>query len=152
MKTYSLTDLPARMQAKVTVLPDGCWYWTGAINSKGYGQWAVDGVSKSTHRVAYESLAGPIPDGMTIDHLCQIKRCCNPAHLEVVSRTENSLRYSRNITHCPQGHPLSGDNLIIKKNKLGHEYRNCRECANARRRDARRCADVAASRKPIKAR
>lgn len=132
--TYSITDLPARMQSKITALPDGCWYWTGAINSRGYGQWGVNGVSRSTHRVAYELLVGPIPDGMTIDHLCLIKRCCNPAHLEVVTGAVNAGRYAALITHCPQGHPLSGSNLITKTNARGKTYRNCRECANAARR------------------
>lgn len=132
--TFAVTDLPARMQSKITRLPDGCWYWTGAINSRGYGQWGVDGVSRSTHRVAWELLVGPIPDGMTIDHLCQIKRCCNPAHLEVVTRAENIWRYARNITHCPQGHELSGTNVIVKTAKSGRTYRNCRECTNSKKR------------------
>jgi hypothetical protein len=57
--------LPRNMQSKINVTPAGYWHWTGALNSKGYGQVGVLGVSKSTHRVAYELLVGPIPDGQT---------------------------------------------------------------------------------------
>jgi hypothetical protein len=108
-----------------------CWLWTGALNSRGYGAWGVDGRSRSTHRVAYESLVGPIPDGLTIDHLCREKRCCNPAHLEPVTVGENTRRARELITRCPQGHEYTPENTLVKK---GTNSRSCRECNNARRR------------------
>lgn len=130
----NVTDLPARMQAKITVTETGCWEWTAAANSRGYGQWGVDGVSRSTHRVAYELLVGPIPHELQIDHLCRNKRCCNPAHLEPVSaKTNNSRRPGVNKSHCVHGHALTPENTITKR--AGNSIiRNCRECSNARRR------------------
>lgn len=107
-----------------------CWLWTGALNSTGYGQWGVVGKSRSTHRVAYEALVGPIPDGLTIDHLCRVKVCCNPAHLEPVTIAENIRRAGAAIEQCVNGHDYTAENTL--RNSQGHRY--CRECNNARRR------------------
>lgn len=82
------------------------------------------------HRKVYELLVGPIPDGMTIDHLCRNRKCCNPDHLEVVTMRENVLRGTGPTaekyrqTHCIRGHLLSGDNLYITP----QGRRECREC------------------------
>lgn len=77
------------------VKTDGCWNWTGAI-SKGYGNftYAREGKRKaySTHRLAYRVLMGDPPDGMVLDHLCRNRPCCNPAHMELVTNTENLKR------------------------------------------------------------
>jgi len=122
-----MSVLTNRFWAKVTQ-GDGCWTWTATVNSRGYGQWAVNGVSKSAHRLTYEAIVGPIPDGLTIDHLCRNKRCVNPAHMEPVTAAENNRRKpSSTKTHCVRGHELSGDNLRI--NGLGR--RSCRTCARA---------------------
>ena len=72
-----------------------CWQWTGYVHPKdGYGRIYTGRKSwdEVAHRVMYETLVGPIPQDMTIDHLCLNKRCVNPDHLEVVSRAENSRR------------------------------------------------------------
>jgi hypothetical protein len=80
---------------------DGCWLWTGAISGKsgtasaarGYGYFGV--TSKKivrAHRWAYETLVGPIPEGMELDHLCHITTCVNPNHLEAVTHLENVRR------------------------------------------------------------
>lgn len=69
-----------------------CIVWMGALNAKGYGCFGLDGDTKLAHRVAYEFENGPIPDGLTIDHLCRVKRCVNPAHLEAVTGRENTRR------------------------------------------------------------
>lgn len=82
--------LPDTFHAKTR--PSDCIVWTGALNSRGYGCFAIQGKSYLAHRVAYEDAHGPIPDGMTIDHLCSQKRCVNPDHLEVVTRGENNRR------------------------------------------------------------
>lgn len=88
------TMLPGRMSAKVKVHPiSECWTWTGARNPKGYGSVADGrGGSMLAHRKAYEHLVGPIPEGLTIDHLCLNKSCVNPAHMEPVTRAENNSR------------------------------------------------------------
>lgn len=75
--------------------------------------------SHRPHRIIYEALHGPIPDGLQIDHLCRNKVCCNPHHLEPVTARENILRsngqgaVNARKTHCIHGHPLEGDNLVI---------------------------------------
>lgn len=119
-----------RFWAKVRKDENGCWNWTGARNSTGYGCVGVNGRRYLTHRFAYEHLVGPIPDGLTIDHLCRNKVCCNPEHLEPVTAAQNNRRAAALITHCRHGHPLAGDNLLI----TSAGRRNCRECTNARRR------------------
>jgi hypothetical protein len=86
--------------------PDECWPWTGYVASNGYGQFGGKGNgSQLPHRIAYQFLVGPIPDGLVLDHLChtadpqcadtndcQHRRCCNPAHLEPVTYRENLAR------------------------------------------------------------
>lgn len=88
--TPSVFDLPDNMMRKVTVRAESdCWIWGGALNSRGYGCVSVKGRVQLTHRLAYQLLVGPIADGMTIDHICEIKRCVNPAHLQQMERGLN---------------------------------------------------------------
>lgn len=138
MSGYSVADLPARMQAKIAVGDTGCWLWTASKNKGGYGQVGVAaGKPALAHRVAYQTLVGPIPEGLELDHLCRVRNCCNPDHLEPVTRQENARRGLRNgfalQTHCLRGHPLTGDNLRIVRTYCG-TGRVCRECARVRDR------------------
>lgn len=98
-----MSALPDRFWRKVSKTEGGCWSWTGAMNSKGYGCVAVSKKTYLTHRVAYTALVGPIPDGMTIDHLCRNKQCVNPAHLEPVTIAENIARAHEKHIPCPHG-------------------------------------------------
>ena len=108
-----------------------CWLWTGSIQQgpRG-GGYALYG-HRLVHRYMYEYMYGPIPDGLEIDHLCRVRRCVNPKHLEPVTRRENLLRgktfaaENAGKTHCPQGHPYAGDNLVLFANG---RHRRCREC------------------------
>lgn len=70
----------------------GCWNWTRTIQPNGYGRISIDGRMVYTHRAAFEAFVGPVPVGLELDHLCRNRRCCNPAHLEAVTRRENLLR------------------------------------------------------------
>lgn len=88
-----------RVLDRAVVDPDtGCWLWTGTLTAQGYGQvtgrLTAKGYRKTpaTHRVVWEHLRGPIPEGYTIDHLCRVRACCNPDHLEPVTNEENSRR------------------------------------------------------------
>lgn len=129
------TKLEDRFWSKVDAEGD-CWEWTAALNPGGYGSFTWEGKSLRAHRSAYELLVGPIPDGLTIDHLCRNPPCVNPDHLEVVTRAENTRRgynpTAKNArrTYCVNGHRLAGDNLRMSKD--GH--RVCRACKAARPR------------------
>ena len=113
-----------------TVREDGCWIWTGIINGYGYGQVIDHGRRPMAHRKMYETLVGPIPEGLTLDHLCRVHACVNPGHLEPVTIRENTLRGNTTPaanaakTHCLRGHPLAGDNLY----RTPDGRRQCRAC------------------------
>lgn len=109
---------------------DSCWLWTGSLHSLGYARAWVDGTRVYAHRYAYEETVGPIPDGLDLDHLCRVRHCVNPDHLEPVTRAENLRRSPSQVsavnarkTHCPQGHEYSG------RDKRG--WRECRTCRNS---------------------
>lgn len=134
----NVSDLPSNMQTKIQITVAGCWSWTGGVNSRGYGVVWVTSRAFLSHRVAYELLVGPIPDQLEIDHLCQVKRCCNPAHLEPVTHLVNMSRTAQaRKTHCTHGHPLSGTNLLIKPRANGRVIRNCRTCRDSQRNASR---------------
>jgi len=107
-----------------------CWLWTG-YTSMGYGQMSLNMKRWPAHRLSWELVNGPIPKGLTIDHLCRVTRCVRPDHLEVVTLAENSRRNGR-MPWCRRGHDMTPENTIIVK--LG---RTCRTCHNdaSRRRD-----------------
>lgn len=69
-----------------------CWLWLGRKNPKGYGQMTISKHQRSAHRVSYETFVGPIPEGMQIDHLCRVRHCVNPEHLEPVTQRVNLQR------------------------------------------------------------
>lgn len=179
----SVSPLPSAIELYVENPVTGCWIYIGAIDDDGYGTAG----SRPAHRVFYEHYVGPIPDGLSLDHLCVRRNCVNPKHLEPVTARENSeraRRYSRRLfrhegkcvrghmltdentrprertrvdgsryvsrecllcqreragltglpgvkpadrTHCPQGHPLSGENLRIETGRVGTK-RRCRAC------------------------
>lgn len=108
---------------------DECWEWS-AYKLQGYGRFGVGGSRANggrivyAHRWAYEALVGPIPEGLTLDHLCRNRACVNPEHLEPVTPQENTRRGAILKTHCPQGHPYSGENLFYGTDGS----RRCREC------------------------
>lgn len=108
-----------------------CWIWTGAINHGGYGLYSPpDGPQESAHRTSYRWFVDQLVPGMHIDHLCRTRNCVRPDHLEQVSPVENIRRASL-LTHCHQGHPLSGPNLYLYEWR-GQRRRYCRTCLSAR--------------------
>ena len=102
-----------------------CWMWTGRTNTKGYGQTTYQGRSVQAHRLFYETRNGPIPKGLEIDHLCRVRDCVNPDHLEAVTHAENVRRGAAAKTHCINGHPYTEDNIYIDK---GSGARRCQIC------------------------
>jgi len=127
--------LPVRFWEKAQLTESGCWLWTAQVGHHGYARYSQDSKSRKAHRIAYEALVAPIPAGLVIDHLCRVRHCVNPAHLEAVTNAENIRRgeskppSSRGSgpalkSHCSKGHAFSGDNLRI--NSRG--ARVCRTC------------------------
>lgn len=114
----------------------GCWNWLGPKDPDGYGRvlWPE---GRMLHRVVYILSGGHIPPGYEVDHLCRNRACVNPAHMEPVTRKENTMRgvspqaVNARKTHCVHGHELSGDNVYTQ----GGRRRQCRQCnaAAARR-------------------
>jgi hypothetical protein len=122
--------------SKVDINPEGCWLWTGWIGDQGYGlidDRAYSGHVLRAHRVAYEMRIGPIPEGFQLDHLCRVRHCVRPDHLEVVTNRENTVRGAHGslVTHCPAGHDYDQVNTYIDPE--GH--RRCRACHRERMRE-----------------
>lgn len=119
---------------------DTCWLWRGAIGkAEGYGQFWLNDVMMPAHRAAWLIFRSEIPEGLELDHLCRVRHCVNPDHLEPVTKRENILRgegaparHARQ-THCANGHELAGNNLKAE----GPVARRCRTCACARNREYR---------------
>lgn len=118
----------ARFLSKIERHTEGCWGWTGSVSPNGYARHGA----AYAHRLAYELLVGPIPEGMDVDHVrergCTERTCTNPDHLEVVTPAENRRRQPNVIdqmarTHCPKGHPYDEENTRMRGNKRG-----CRQC------------------------
>lgn len=120
-----------RFVAKTEPGERGCVLWTGCLNSRGYGCFSFGGKGKTVlaHRWVYEHFVGPIPAGLTIDHLCRVRRCVNPAHMEPVSVAENNRRgwsppaKNARRTTCLRGHEL----ILFPSGR-----RRCRECPHVR--------------------
>lgn len=137
-------DPMERLLARVEkVTESGCWIYMGSLNKLGYGRMSIgsrtDGTQRkaaSVHRIAYELLRGPIPPGLDIDHLCRVRCCVNPDHLEPVSERVNIIRgqspsaINAAKTECPRcGGPYRG------RNRGG---RVCPKCDYAYRKVANR--------------
>lgn len=130
-KTISVATLN-----RYTVDSSGCWIYSGSVNNSGYG--SISG--RAAHRYFYETLVAAIPAGMQVDHLCRVRLCVNPEHMEIVTQQENlrrgngAFQINARKTHCPQNHPYSGDNLRIEIDARGRPHRKCRACNAARNR------------------
>jgi HNH endonuclease len=113
----------------------GCWIWIGARNSDGYGCVKINGRDVRAPRMFYERAHGAIPETMTIDHLCRVRSCVNPQHLEAVTMRENILRgdsmgarFAR-LRVCPKcGGPYT------RYATRGNGYRVCRTCKTIKNR------------------
>lgn len=127
--------LASRVREGARVNPDtGCWEWSGTRIGGGYASMSVSDRTRYVHRISYETFVGPIPQGTELDHLCRVRHCVNPEHLEPVSHRENVRRGTSGAvngarqkakTHCPAGHPYAGANLYLAPSD-GH--RQCRAC------------------------
>lgn len=132
---FKSKDMQLRISDNYIPEPNsGCWLWTGFTNEHGYGLLSVRENGKKklrrAHRISYELKNGPIPKGLQIDHLCRVRCCVNPDHMEPVTLVENVMRgesfYAQQArrTHCPRGHEYSGRNLHVGSKG----ERKCRAC------------------------
>jgi hypothetical protein len=119
-------DIPARVVGKFTVnAQSGCWEWSLSQDRHGYGQIKVDGKMLRAHRWVYREVTGVDLAGVTLDHLCRVRHCVNPNHLEPVTQEVNNQRglYARK-EYCINGHAYLPGNLVIDN----RGRRRCRQC------------------------
>lgn len=128
--TQTSEEFETRFWARVDKSGD-CWLWTGGKSGDGYGSLQRERKRLMAHRVAYELLVGPIPEGLVIDHLCRNTSCVNPSHLEPVTMEEN-VRRGTTKSHCVRGHALVAGNLWWNPNG---GYRVCLTCKRLRNRE-----------------
>lgn len=120
---------------------NGCHSWTGTITDRGYGKITVDGKNCQAHRLVFSILIGPIPSGLTLDHICHNRdntcrggasclhrRCVNPEHLEPISAIENATRARISRTHCKRGHEYTESNTRWRISSAGNQIRACKDC------------------------
>jgi len=117
-----------------------CWLWTGGKTGGGYGTAVVNNRQATVHRAIYEWMVEPVPTELDLDHLCRVRHCVNPFHLEPVTRRENLLRgetipaKEARQTHCHRGHPFNKTNTYKRPDGKGRDCRECRTIADRKRR------------------
>jgi hypothetical protein len=110
-----------------------CWLWVGELSHNGYGRMWTSEKHPQAHRISFEHFKGSIPKGLVLDHLCRVRNCVNPEHLEVVTVKENTNRGNspqmriRRSGICSRGHSMTEDNI-----RMNGTRRTCRICGNAR--------------------
>lgn len=116
---------------------DGCWNWKSTTNDNGYGIFTHHEMGRVlAHRLALHVAGKPVPEHLTVDHLCRNRKCVNPSHLEMVPVAVNVLRgesqggINARKTHCKHGHKFTPGNTYIGKSRTntGTPTRTCRTC------------------------
>ena len=120
----------------VPVTESGCWLWLASVDEDGYGRFRSNGKMMKAHRFSYEFHNGTIPADRQLDHLCRVRSCVNPDHLEPVTSRTNILRgdtlaaMHAKKTHCKHGHELTPDNTYRPNENMN--WRACRQCGRNR--------------------
>ncbi len=132
-----------RMESRIQPEPNtGCWLWTGATNSDGYGFVWHNRKNEYAHRVMYSEKVGQIPEGLQLDHLCEQKCCVNPSHLRATTARENILRSgaptARNHRkiRCINGHLFTTENTYVYS-RGDFPRRMCKTCCFNNQRERR---------------
>ncbi|MCG5460806.1 HNH endonuclease [Micromonospora sp. MED01] len=136
-------DVIERIKRQIVVDDKGCWIWQGRVDSSGYGDLRLKSTPSKTriaHRISYEVFVARIPAGLQIDHLCRVRACVNPKHLEPVTPRENTLRspialasLAAQQATCKRGHAFDEKNTIWRR----EGGRACRTCKRDRLREFR---------------
>lgn len=109
-----------------------CWIWTASVAPNGYGMFWIGDDNRGAHCVSYEFVKGSIPEGLELDHLCRVRACCNPDHLEAVTHQENVRRGLLWLgDYCGKGHEFTEANTYTQSNGS----RGCLECLRRLRRE-----------------
>lgn len=156
MATLSILE---RFMNAVSMEPmSGCWLWKLTCDDGGYARFRIGERMVSAHRLSHEMFVGPIPEGLDIDHLCRVRCCVNPRHIEAVTTRENILRgiranagvtigcaaaaAAKNArTHCRHGHEFTPENTRYYTHPNHNSFRYCAAClkeANRRNSERRR--------------
>lgn len=129
-----LASIQDRIMSHVTTSDTGCWLWTKSVTSGGYARVKHEGRTHAAHRLLYELTIGSVPADLELDHICRVRRCVNPAHLEPVTPRENTMRaptapaaINAAKTRCDHGHPFDAANTQIDSRAM----RQCRTCRRA---------------------
>lgn len=144
MATRPETSLD-RLMRRIVVSENGCWLWQGATDRDGYGRF---GHRQLAHRAMYELAVGPIPEGYQVDHLCFVRACVRPEHLDAVTPLENRRRQRSALrTECAKGHPYNEANTYFRPDTNRRVCRRCNAAAvlryKARQRSAQAGSPVA---------
>lgn len=149
MPHWSDADYLAKLLDGVEIRDNGCWVATKRYEYKfkvdngtpGYRAFCYRGKAIKAHRLSWILHRGPIRRGLVIMHKCDNPPCINPDHLRQVTRATNNRdmaakgRYNhQKKTHCPHGHPYSGENLALHHDPRGYIFRRCRQCGRDRYR------------------
>lgn len=130
--TVCMNNLPERFKEKILPITEsGCWLWMSALAGSDYPYVTLMNPKRlrRAHRVVYEMLKERIPEGLQLDHLCRVRACVNPDHLEPVTGQENRRRAHVLVTHCKHGHEFTGDNVRIwKRTDRAGIKRQCTVC------------------------
>ena len=141
-----LTYAASLAAAKAGVTENGCWPWP-KISQTGYPTCVkLDGRAVSAHVAVFVREVGPVPEGLTLDHLCHTRsalcpggrdclhrRCVRPDHLEPVTVSEQQIRHRDRTGACGNGHVRTEQNVLwVTEPKSGSLYRQCRECNDER--------------------
>ena len=121
---------------------EGCWLWTGALESNGYGRFSLhlDGEPRrwGVHALAYTLTYGFVPEGHQVNHTCGNRACVNPDHLysgtqsmNMVDSIEHGTHRCARATQCPRGHAYDEENTYVRPSGA----RVCRACARTRDRE-----------------
>ncbi len=137
MRTYT-KKLPSVSFWEKVEKTGSCWNWTASLFKNGYGQFWAWGMKWYAHRFSYALHNDVLVTDMTINHLCKNRKCVNPAHLEQITRGENTLHkdsqspsaINKRKTQCPRGHEYNGINTWVEKNGTRH----CRPCNTINKR------------------